>query len=141
MIEKKRNQSVLISGESGAGKTECTKQCLMYFAELAGSTNGVEQFILLANPILEAFGTPRTTPHHTTNDRRHSRSIGDGTAGNAKTLRNNNSSRFGKWVEIHFDTSARICGASTVNYLLEKSRCARHDTWHTARHARHAPQN
>jgi myosin heavy subunit len=66
MIEKKKNQSVLISGESGAGKTECTKQCLMYFAELAGSTNGVEQFILLANPILEAFGTPHATPPHTT---------------------------------------------------------------------------
>jgi myosin heavy subunit len=64
MIEKKKNQSVLISGESGAGKTECTKQCLMYFAELAGSTNGVEQFILLANPILEAFGTPHATPRH-----------------------------------------------------------------------------
>lgn len=97
MVEKKQNQSILISGESGAGKTECTKQCLNYFAELAGSVNGVEQYILLANPILEAFG-------------------------NAKTLRNNNSSRFGKWVEIHFDLKARICGANTINYLLEKSR-------------------
>ncbi|ELR21237.1 myosin1, putative [Acanthamoeba castellanii str. Neff] len=97
MIDNRMNQSILISGESGAGKTECTKQCLTYFAELAGSTNGVEQNILLANPILESFG-------------------------NAKTLRNNNSSRFGKWVEIHFDQKGSICGASTINYLLEKSR-------------------
>ncbi|KAL6056612.1 myosin-5 isoform X3, variant 2 [Balamuthia mandrillaris] len=97
MLDHKINQSILISGESGAGKTECTKQCLTYFAELAGSKTGVEQYILLANPILEAFG-------------------------NAKTLRNNNSSRFGKWVEIHFDESASICGAKTINYLLEKSR-------------------
>eukprot|EP00013_Stygamoeba_regulata_P023515 CAMPEP_0177666056 /NCGR_PEP_ID=MMETSP0447-20121125/21382_1 /TAXON_ID=0 /ORGANISM="Stygamoeba regulata, Strain BSH-02190019" /LENGTH=1567 /DNA_ID=CAMNT_0019172187 /DNA_START=105 /DNA_END=4808 /DNA_ORIENTATION=- len=97
LLDMKKDQSILISGESGAGKTEATKQCLMFFAEVAGSTSGVEQNILLANPILEAFG-------------------------NAKTLRNNNSSRFGKWIEVHFDEQARICGASTINYLLEKSR-------------------
>jgi myosin heavy subunit len=79
------------------GKTECTKQCLQYLAEVAGSTSNVENRILLANPILEAFG-------------------------NAKTIRNNNSSRFGKYVEIFFDKKHSICGASNTNYLLEKVR-------------------
>eukprot|EP01100_Stratorugosa_tubuloviscum_P007534 TRINITY_DN3124_c0_g1_i1.p1 TRINITY_DN3124_c0_g1~~TRINITY_DN3124_c0_g1_i1.p1 ORF type:complete len:1462 (-),score=863.00 TRINITY_DN3124_c0_g1_i1:229-4614(-) len=97
LFETKQNQSVLISGESGAGKTEATKVVLQFLAEIAGSVTGVEQKMLLANPILEAFG-------------------------NAKTLRNNNSSRFGKWMEIHFDNNSKIIGCKIINYLLEKSR-------------------
>ena len=97
LMDDKSDQSILISGESGAGKTEATKQCLMFFAECAGSVTGVEQNILLSNPILEAFG-------------------------NAKTLRNNNSSRFGKLISVLFDGRAKITGAGIINYLLEKSR-------------------
>jgi len=97
LIDFSQSQSIVISGESGAGKTECTKQCLQYLAEVAGSTSNVETRILQANPILESFG-------------------------NAKTIRNNNSSRFGKYVEIFFDQRHSICGAQNTNYLLEKVR-------------------
>lgn len=79
------------------GKTETTKQCLSYLAHVAGSTNGVQNKILLASPILEAWG-------------------------NAKTLRNNNSSRFGKFIEIWFNENYSIIGSSNTTYLLEKSR-------------------
>lgn len=91
------SQSILISGESGAGKTEATKQCLNFLAEVAGSEKNVEALILAANPILEAFG-------------------------NAKTLRNDNSSRFGRFTEISFDKTGTISTARIENYLLEKSR-------------------
>ncbi len=90
-------QAILISGESGAGKTEATKQCFNFLADVAGSSSNLEQRILYANPVLESFG-------------------------NAKTLRNNNSSRFGRWTEVIFDSHNQICGARTENYLLEKQR-------------------
>ena len=88
------NQSIIISGESGAGKTEATKQCLTYIAAIAGSVGGVEKKVLQANPILEAFG-------------------------NAKTIRNDNSSRFGKYMELFFEPEdGRICGIFLVSCLL-----------------------
>nr|XP_027093892.1 myosin-6-like isoform X2 [Coffea arabica] len=95
------NQSILVSGESGAGKTESTKQLMRYLAYMGGRAAAegrtVEQQVLESNPVLEAFG-------------------------NAKTVRNNNSSRFGKFVEIQFDDKGRISGAAVRTYLLERSR-------------------
>ncbi|KAK7332844.1 hypothetical protein VNO80_29600 [Phaseolus coccineus] len=101
MIHEGKSNSILVSGESGAGKTETTKMLMRYLAFLGGraATEGrtVEQQVLESNPVLEAFG-------------------------NAKTVRNNNSSRFGKFVEIQFDKSGRISGAAIRTYLLERSR-------------------
>lgn len=89
---------VYLSGESGAGKTEATKQALNYLAYIAGSATGIQSKILKASPILEGWG-------------------------NAKTLRNNNSSRFGKYIEIWFDKrNNSIIGSSNTTYILEKSR-------------------
>ncbi|KAJ0499977.1 putative myosin ATPase [Helianthus annuus] len=101
MIKEGKSNSILVSGESGAGKTETTKMLMQYLAYLGGrkATEGrtVEQQVLESNPVLEAFG-------------------------NAKTVRNNNSSRFGKFVEIQFDKHGRISGAAIRTYLLERSR-------------------
>lgn len=96
MIRDEVNQSIIISGESGAGKTETAKIAMQYLASLGGGT-GMEYEILQTNPILEAFG-------------------------NAKTARNDNSSRFGKLIEIHFSSSGKISGAKIQTFLLEKSR-------------------
>jgi myosin-7 len=100
-----KDQAVLISGESGAGKTEATKRILQFLSTMAGSTSSrvgvsVEKQILDSNPLLESFG-------------------------NAKTLRNNNSSRFGKFMEVNFDRKNNIKGCNVVAYLLEKSRVVR----------------
>jgi len=97
------NQSILITGESGAGKTENTKKVIAYFATICSSGKrkegeaSLEDKIVQTNPVLEAWG-------------------------NAKTVRNDNSSRFGKFIRIHFNQAGKLSGADMVVYLLEKSR-------------------
>uniref|UniRef100_A0A914L0P7 Myosin heavy chain n=1 Tax=Meloidogyne incognita TaxID=6306 RepID=A0A914L0P7_MELIC len=109
MLQNHENQSMLITGESGAGKTENTKKVIAYFASVgasqaqnAGGATGptLEDQIVQTNPVLEAFG-------------------------NAKTVRNNNSSRFGKFIRIHFNKSGRLASCDIEHYLLEKSRVIR----------------
>jgi len=104
MLSNKKNQAMLITGESGAGKTENTKKVITYLAMVATSSGkksekkvSLEDQIVATNPILESYG-------------------------NAKTSRNDNSSRFGKFIRIHFTTSGKLAGCDIVSYLLEKSR-------------------
>lgn len=97
----KENQCVIISGESGAGKTEAAKRIMQYIASVSGGSDSsiqqIKEMVLATNPLLESFG-------------------------NAKTLRNNNSSRFGKYLELQFNAQGEPVGANITNYLLEKSR-------------------
>ncbi|XP_038633465.1 myosin-4-like isoform X2 [Scyliorhinus canicula] len=108
MLTDRENQSILITGESGAGKTVNTKRVIQYFASIAASGDAhkkkessmhgtLEDQIVQANPLLEAFG-------------------------NAKTMRNDNSSRFGKFIRIHFGGTGKLASADIETYLLEKSR-------------------
>ncbi|XP_061624177.1 unconventional myosin-Ih isoform X3 [Phyllopteryx taeniolatus] len=100
MLADFSNHFILISGESGAGKTEASKKILQYYAVSCPSTallNTVRDKMLMSNPVLEAFG-------------------------NAKTLKNDNSSRFGKYMDIQFDSQGDALGGHILNYLLEKSR-------------------
>ncbi|XP_029706052.1 myosin-10-like isoform X2 [Takifugu rubripes] len=118
MLQDREDQSILCTGESGAGKTENTKKVIQYLAHVASSHKGrkdhvppespkplklqgeLEHQLLQANPILESFG-------------------------NAKTVKNDNSSRFGKFIRINFDVTGYIVGANIETYLLEKSRAVR----------------
>ncbi|XP_077276628.1 myosin heavy chain isoform X2 [Temnothorax americanus] len=121
MLTNSENQSMLITGESGAGKTENTKKVIAYFATVGASTKkekddtgsqkkgSLEDQVVQTNPVLEAFG-------------------------NAKTVRNDNSSRFGKFIRIHFGPSGKLAGADIETYLLEKARVISQQTLERSYH-------
>ncbi|VEN39318.1 unnamed protein product [Callosobruchus maculatus] len=117
MLTNHENQSMLITGESGAGKTENTKKVIAYFATVGASTKkgetekkaNLEDQVVQTNPVLEAFG-------------------------NAKTVRNDNSSRFGKFIRIHFGPTGKLAGADIETYLLEKARVISQQTLERSYH-------
>lgn len=114
------------SGESGAGKTESTKLILQFLAAISGQHSWIEQQVLEATPILEGQSSFHTRARTHTCDRRLSVfSLILSAFGNAKTIRNDNSSRFGKYIDIHFNKRGAIEGARIEQYLLEKSRVCR----------------
>lgn len=119
MLTNHENQSMLITGESGAGKTENTKKVIAYFATVGASSKkqteedkkkgSLEDQVVQTNPVLEAFG-------------------------NAKTVRNDNSSRFGKFIRIHFGPTGKLAGADIETYLLEKARVISQQTLERSYH-------
>uniref|UniRef100_A0A1Q3G4M4 Putative myosin class i heavy chain n=1 Tax=Culex tarsalis TaxID=7177 RepID=A0A1Q3G4M4_CULTA len=118
MLSNKENQSMLITGESGAGKTENTKKVIAYFATIGASSKkgaeeekkiSLEDQVVQTNPVLEAYG-------------------------NAKTVRNDNSSRFGKFIRIHFTAAGKLGGADIETYLLEKARVISQQTLERSYH-------
>ncbi|XP_074602160.1 myosin heavy chain isoform X13 [Brevipalpus obovatus] len=118
MLTNRENQSMLITGESGAGKTENTKKVIAYFAQVGASSKkedkkdkktSLEDQIVQTNPVLEAYG-------------------------NAKTVRNDNSSRFGKFIRIHFGPMGKLAGGDIETYLLEKARVISQQTLERSYH-------
>jgi myosin heavy subunit len=116
MVKEGKSQSVVISGESGAGKTESAKVFLEFMAHVGKGAGSLHEKVLRTNPVMEAFG-------------------------NARTVLNDNSSRFGKFLRLEFTASGKMCGASLKTYLLEKTRivaqAASEQNYHVFYHLAH----